>query len=342
MSCRLILGDCLERMKEIPDGSVDLVLTDPPYGTMKGANLDGWTKETTKWDDLLPVDEMFSECSRVLRSNGKCVLFAQEPLTSRFVTESIPSLPFSYRAVWVKNVHANALGCNKSMVSRFEDVCVLSKNSGFAFRDFDGKNPLRQYFKSVLDYIGARSAKDVNKRLGHRRAEHCFYVTGSGNGSTQFSLCTKRTYQELIDVFGINNMSGFLSFKELKKIDDRWKESVRQERESYYVRMNEKYPSTFNLWQGGKSKSNVLEYPKDSDHYHPTQKPVALLEDLIQTFSNPGDTVLDFTMGSGSTGVACVNTGRNFIGIELDEGYFDIAQKRISDAESQIRRAVVY
>ena len=345
MSCRLILGDCLERMKEIPDGSVDLVLTDPPYGTIGGGSATIRWKEkgnTNEWDECLPVDAMFSECSRVLRPNGKCVLFAQEPLTSRFVTESIPSLPFSYRAVWVKNVHANALGCNKSMVSRFEDVCVLSKNSGFAFRDFDGKNPLRQYFKSVLDYIGARSAKDVNKRLGHRRAEHCFYVTGSGNGSTQFSLCTKRTYQELIDVFGINNMSGFLSFKELKKIDDRWKESVRQERESYYVRMNEKYPSTFNLWQGGKSKSNVLEYPKDSDHYHPTQKPVALLEDLIQTFSNPGDTVLDFTMGSGSTGVACANTGRDFIGIELDEGYFDIAQKRISDAESQIRMAVVY
>lgn len=168
-------GDCLKLMKEIPDGSVDLVLCDPPYGIIGGSSATIRWKEkgnTNEWDECLPVDVMFSECSRVLRPNGKCVLFAQEPLTSRFVTESIPSLPFSYRAVWVKNVHANALGCNKSMVSRFEDVCVLSKNSGFAFRDFDGKNPLRQYFKSVLDYIGARSAKDVNKRLGHRRAEH--------------------------------------------------------------------------------------------------------------------------------------------------------------------------
>lgn len=76
----------------------------------------------------------------------------------------------------------------------------------------------------------------------------------------------------------------------------------------------------------------MLEYKKDNDGFHPTQKPVALLEDLIKTFSNEGDTVLDFTMGSGSTGVACVNTNRRFIGIELDEGYFNIAKKRIEEA----------
>lgn len=99
----------------------------------------------------------------------------------------------------------------------------------------------------------------------------------------------------------------------------------------------EKTKSVFNLWQGGKSKSNVLEYKKDNGGYHPTQKPVALLEDLIQTYSNEGDTVLDFTMGSGSTGVACVNTNRNFIGIELDENYFNIAEKRIAEAQAALR-----
>lgn len=67
--------------------------------------------------------------------------------------------------------------------------------------------------------------------------------------------------------------------------------------------------------------------------YHPTQKPVALLEYLISTYTNPGETVLDNCMGSGSTGVACANTGRNFIGIELDEHYFDIAKQRIEQAQ---------
>lgn len=77
---------------------------------------------------------------------------------------------------------------------------------------------------------------------------------------------------------------------------------------------------------------NVLEYDKDYPHMHPTQKPVALLEYLIKTYTNPNDVVLDNTMGSGSTGVACANTGRRFIGIEKDEKYFQIAKKRVEEA----------
>jgi site-specific DNA-methyltransferase (adenine-specific) len=87
---------------------------------------------------------------------------------------------------------------------------------------------------------------------------------------------------------------------------------------SYEV--NEKYPT------------NVIEVDKVSKMIHPTQKPVALLEYLIKTYTNEGEMVLDNTMGSGSTGVACVNTNRKFIGIELDEKYYDISCKRIEEA----------
>ena len=73
---------------------------------------------------------------------------------------------------------------------------------------------------------------------------------------------------------------------------------------------------------------------RDGNRIHPTQKPVALLEYLIRTYTNEGETVLDFTMGSGSTGVACMNTNRHFIGIELDGGYFEIAKSRIEEAET--------
>ena len=304
----LRLGDCLELMKDIPDGSVDLVLTDPPYGTMKNAALDGWKNQTTQWDTAIDPVKIFEQISRVLRQNGKAVLFSQEPYTSRLITSAIPSLPFAYRAMWYKNVHANALLAKSAMVSRYEDICIFTKP-----HDAECTNELRDYFKRVLEFIGAKSCKEINARLGHRKAEHCFYVTGNGKGCTQFSLCTEQTYNEIVSVFGIDKMDGFLSYAEL-------------------ARLNEKYTATFNLWQGGKSKSNVLEYKKDNDGYHPTQKPVALLEDLIQTYSNEGETVLDFTAGSGSTGVACVNTNRNFIGIELDDGYFNIAKKRIEEA----------
>ena len=304
-------GDCLELMKGIPDGSVDLVLTDPPYGTMKGAALDGWKNQTTQWDTAIDPVKIFEQISRVLRQNGKAVLFSQEPYTSRLITSAIPSLPFAYRAIWYKNVHANALLAKSAMVSRYEDICIFTKP-----HDAECTNELRDYFKKVLEFIGAKSCKEINTRLGHRKAEHCFYVTGKGKGSTQFSLCTEQTYNEIVSVFGIDKMDGFLPYVEL-------------------ARLNEKYTATFNLWKGGKSKSNVLEYKKDNDGYHPTQKPVALLEDLIQTYSNEGNTVLDFTMGSGSTGVACVNTNRNFIGIELDEGYFQIAKQRIENCNKK-------
>ena len=305
-------GDCLELMKNIPDGSVDLVLTDPPYGTMKNAALDGWKNKTTEWDTAIEPVKIFEQISRILRQNGKAVLFSQEPYTSRLIASAIPSLPFAYRAIWYKNVHANALLAKSAMVSRYEDICIFTKP-----HDAECTNELRVYFKKVLEFIGAKSCKEINQKLGHRRAEHCFYVTGKGMGSSQFGLCTEQTYNEIVSVFGIDKMDGFLPYAEL-------------------ARLNEKYTATFNLWQGGKSKSNVLEYKKDNDGYHPTQKPVALLEDLIQTYSNEGNTVLDFTMGSGSTGVACVNTGRKFIGIELDNGYFEIAKKRIEEAVNDL------
>lgn len=307
----LLQGDCIELMKKIPDGSVDLVLTDPPYGIVKNLGKNEIAKANGyrdySWDTTIDTDKMLQQISRVLRQNGKAILFSQEPYTSHIITRQISSLPFSYRAVWVKNNFGNKFTCNKAMVNKFEDICIFSKP-----HDEWCINELRDYFKRILEFIGVKSCKEINERLGHRKAEHCFYVTGKGKGSTQFSLCTEQTYSEIISVFGIDKMNGFLSYSEL-------------------VRLNEKYTSIFNLWQGGKSKSNVLEYAKDNDGYHPTQKPVKLLEDLIQTYTNPGNTVLDFTMGSGSTGVAAKNLHRKFIGIELNEKYFEIAKKRIEE-----------
>jgi adenine specific DNA methylase Mod len=172
--------------------------------------------------------------------------------------------------------------------------------------------------------------KQINSKLGHRRAEHAFYVTSKKAiireivqkachvtrvGSSQFSLCTEKTYLELINVFGIAEMEGFKSFEELKEIDNEFKA---------------KFASTFNLWEGKKYKSNILKYKKDYTGHHPTQKPVLLLEDLIKTFSNENDLVVDLTMGSGSTLVACQNTNRNGIGIEMDENYFNIAKQRLN------------
>ena len=307
---QLYNGDCLELMKNIPDGSVDLVLTDPPYGTVKGAPLDGWSKTDTQWDIVIDTEKLFSEIKRVLRQNGKAVLFCQEPFTTELINHQNGEFEFLYKIIWEKNNAANVLMSKKAMISRYEEICVFGKP-----HDAECTNELRGYFKRVLEFIGAKSCKEINAKLGHRKAEHCFYVTGKGKGSTQFSLCTEQTYNEIVSVFGIDKMEGFMSYSKLSEI-------------------NKKYLPVFNLWEGKPAKINILKYGADKQRFHPTQKPVKLLEDLIQTYSNEGNTVLDFTMGSGSTGVACINTNRNFIGIELDKGYFDIAEKRINEAQN--------
>lgn len=87
---------------------------------------------------------------------------------------------------------------------------------------------------------------------------------------------------------------------------------------------------------GRRNPLTILSFARDGGRQHPTQKPVALLEYLVKTYTNEGDLVLDNCMGSGSTGVACVNTGRRFIGIELDQRYFEVAQKRIEEAQAAV------
>ncbi len=295
----IILGDCLTEHAKIQSGSVDLILCDLPYGNM---NTDGGRKlGINGWDFAIEPKKVYAIANRILRKNGKMVLFSQEPYTSRMITEAIPNIPFNYRATWEKDNFANALGVNVNMVSFTEDILVFSKNY-----DQDGLHPLREYFKCVIEFIGL-NLKQINAKLGHRRAEHTFYID-----STQYGLCTEQTYTELIQVFGIDKMQGFKPYSELNAIDA-------------------KYQSTFNLWQGNKYKSNILKYKKDYNGYHPTQKPILLLEDLIKTFSNENDLVVDLTMGSGTTAIACLNTNRNYICIEKEPKYYEIAQNRINE-----------
>lgn len=300
---KLMFGDCLERMKEIPDGSVDLIVCDLPYGTVKGiggdSNIDHGMKGRTEWDNVIDTNLIMKGADRVLRKNGKMVLFAQQPFTTELINGAIPNLPFNYSMIWEKDHFANALTAKKAPLNYYEDILVFSKT-----HDQQLLHPLRVYSKNIMTCIG-KSLKQINYDLGHRRSEHFFYVD-----STQYGLCTEQTYDELNILYSLSDFEWFKPFSELEEI-------------------NSVFNSVFNLWEGNKVKSNIFKYKKDYNGFHPTQKPVALLEDLIKTFSNEGNLIADFTMGSGSTGVACVNTGRKFIGIELDPEYYGIACGRI-------------
>jgi DNA modification methylase len=234
---RLLKGDCLERMKRIPDGSVDMVMTDPPYGTT-----------ACKWDSIIPLEPMWKQLKRIIKPNGAIVMTASQPFTTTLIASNMKM--FKYCWVWKKSHPSGIALVNKRVMKYHEDVTV-----------FYGKQPT--YNPQKWEGVPSHS---VGKQ------------TGSRTNSTSNPNMIQTTAE---------------------------------------------YPTS-------KHPRSIIKVPNPRlKGQHPTQKPVALMEYLIKTYTNEGETVLDFTMGSGTTGVACMNLNRKFIGIELESKYFKIAKRRI-------------
>lgn len=236
----LMKGDCLERMKEIPDGSVDMILTDPPYGTT-----------ACKWDSIIPLDAMWEQLKRIIKPNGAIVLHGSQPFTSVLVTSNLKM--FKYEWIWEKDGGSNFATVKYQPMKEHESVLLFGK----------GKTTYNQIKQ---ERIGSRKGK-VTTTIDSGRKNS---VYGTQEGGKKLSVDKLRCPRSI---------------------------------------------QRFNRERG----------------LHPTQKPVALMEYLIKTYTNENETVLDFTMGSGTTGVAAKNLNRKFIGIELDENYFQIAKDRINN-----------
>lgn len=232
----LMLGDCLERMKEIPSGSVDMILTDPPFGTTK-----------CSWDSVIPFEPMWAELKRIIKPNGAIVLFGAEPFSSLLRCSNIKD--FKYDWIWEKSKATGFLNSKRQPLRAHEIISV-----------FYSKPPT--YTPQMTE--GVAYNKGVRKEQTHN------------------------------DVYG--------SFDQVEVKSD----GLRFPRSVQYFKTAES--------EGG---------------FHKTQKPVALLEYLIKTYTQENETVLDFTAGSFSTGVACLNTNRKFIGVEMSELYFNIAKDRL-------------
>ena len=238
---KLILGDCLEKMKDIPDKSIDLILTDPPFGTTK-----------CSWDIVIPSEPMWEQIKRVIKDNGAICLFGQEPFSSLLRISNIND--YKYDWVWKKERLTNIFQVKRRPGKVVELISVFYKNQCVY-------NP-----QKTIHTGPKRTNKIKNGKLG-------------------------------------------------KLVDN-----------------NESVPKEYSD-DGTRNPIEILEFKRDilTSNLHPTQKPVALLEYLIKTYTNENEMVLDFTMGSGSTGIAAVNTNRNFIGIELSESYYNIAMNRINE-----------
>lgn len=241
---QLIHGDCLDKMKDIPDGSIDLVLCDPPYGTTQ-----------CKWDTVIDLDLMWEQIKRVIKPNGAIVLFGSEPFSSLLRCSNLKQ--FKYDWVWEKTQATGHLNASKQPMRSNELISV--------------------FYKKQCTYNPQKTTRHKPMNSGTSR----LIVQ---NKTSVYGTTSKD------NVFGGNT---------------------------------DRYPRTNITFKSDKQTSCM----------HPTQKPVALMEYLIKTYTNKGETVLDFTIGSGTTGVAAVNLDRQFIGIELDKGYFDIATERINNID---------
>ena len=236
----LMLGDCLERMKEIPSGSVDMTLTDPPYGTT-----------SCKWDSIIPLEPMWAQLKRIIKPNGAIVMTAANPFTSFLICSNTEM--FKYSLVWNKSKVCHFAQAPYRFMTEHEDIVVF----GYGGTSKNSKNRMKYNPQGLED---------------------CYKVcSGKGHSDHRPSKTKQKDY--------IQKKTG--------------------------------YPKS------------IIRISSDRAKLHPTQKPVALMEYLIKTYTNEGDTVLDFCLGSGSTGVAAKNLNRDFIGIEMDEGYFNIAKERI-------------
>lgn len=338
---KLYQGDCLEVMKTIPSKSINLVLIDPPYNIGK----DKWDKWKTVNDYVDFMGQVFKECERVLKDNGSFYFFHNDFLQIVELQNYInKNTNFIFKQLLVWNKRFNEAS-NKGFLDGFIEVENLRNYQKMAeyclyytFQDETGLNKvmldinnfksLREYSKQIQDFIGL-NLKQINTILGHRKAEHFFY-----HSSTQWNLVTEETYNELINIFNIDKCECFKTYKELRQEYEKLRQEYEELRQEY-----EELRYTFNNL---KEHHSVMNYEIAKKQGHITPKPVDLLKYIIKTSSNEGDVVLDCFMGSGSTGVACLNTNRKFIGIEKEEKYFNISSNRLENAKLNTRQKKLF
>ena len=202
-------GDCLIEANNIKTSSIDLILTDLPYGIMKGieAKDTGYTKGRCDWDELIDTDKLFKIASRILKKNAKMLLFSQQPFTTKLLEKQHNGIKHIYQMYWEKDHFGNHLQAKIAPCSYIEEICVFKK-----LHDKNDGNPLRLYAKNCKDYIN-KTTKEINSILGHAKSQHFLCYDG-----LQFALCTIKTYEELVNAFNLDKMQGFKSYQELLDI----------------------------------------------------------------------------------------------------------------------------
>jgi len=307
---------------------VDLVLVDLPYN-----------QTACEWDqEEINLSKMWEALKNCCHTETIYIFFC----TTKFGYKLIESNKkwFRYDLVWEKSNSVGFLSCNKMPLRNFEMIYIFSDPKNYDYNDIQNiRNlDLRNYFKKVFKFIN-KPKKKIIIDIG-QCVDHCFRFS-----SSQFSLPTEETYNKLIKIYKINEMKDFIIYKDLQS---QWTKPPKKKTTTYNPQKTKGNPytvkehsiynsvygnikmQTHENKSGDRYPKSIIKFNNPMNGYHPTEKPVQLLEWLIKTYSNKNDIILDYTMGSGSTGVACINTNRKFIGIEKDLNYFNIAKERLN------------
>jgi len=326
MSVQLYLGDCLEVMRSMPDKSVDAVITDPPYYKVADA---GWDRRWKTREEFIDWLELASiQWRRILKDNGSLYVFADDKMAAYVQVMLDKRFLLLNHLVWNKARTSFAATYSKGFrmyAPTTERILFYSAQydpTGWETVKLDMNNfvPLREYFRKYQEAMGL-SKTEIVERVG-QKADHCFRW-----GSTQWDLPTPETYAELAK---IPSNYGFVR---------REYEDLRRE----YEDLRREYEDLRRPFNADENSLEVIEGAPvrgNENTAHPTTKPIWIMKEFVTRSTAEEMTVLDCFMGSGTTGVACVQTGRNFIGIEIDPTYFAIAERRIKEAQMQPRLEV--
>ena len=327
------LGDCLDIMQDMPDKCIDLVLTDPPYYQVMKQDHAGikydWDNIWGSFEDYLSfMESCFIEFKRVLKPNGSFYCFADDKIAAYIQIIGDKYFHLENNIVWYKPNNMPIKGWNdfRSYAPATERILFYScevEKTGLQeiYEDKSCFTNIKRYMRGERDKIiqayNFKTLEEFNVYI-NGISETSSVVSRHYFADSQWVFPTKEIYAKL-------QTTGFFS---------REYEELRAE----YEELRAEYEELRRPFTPLKNYTDVWEMPITGGKErlgHPTQKPIKLIERIINTSSRGGMIVFDPFLGSGTTAHACINTGRQYIGIEKDPGYFEIAKKRIRDAQAQ-------
>ena len=328
MDIQLYNEDCIEGLKRIPDGSVDVVLTDPPYLYLKNQKLERQFDEQA----------FFGHVKRILKKDGFIVMFGRGTSFYRWNT-ILADIGFHFKEeiIWDKSYCTSPL----MAISRVhETVSIHTKGKGIINRckvpylEMKGHDPqsIMQDIKRMSAILhNPKSLKAVedflknNKAIYEKDKCHRYHVSAqTGFGSEDRGSAVMRAMSEGFTEKTIirTDFEGKRKGEGIVRRDAGW---------------GDRSCNVMQSLEFGQNEKTIIKQVRD--HYatiHPTQKPVRLLERLLNLVSKPGAVVVDPFMGSGSTAIACLNSGRHFMGWEIDKEYFEGAEQRIAAHQQEM------